>query len=193
MYVRLVGTSRGAFVQILPLVVMVALCVCLLIGLSDLLRDNDSWRPYLDPEVKRLMIVTSGIVSVGWLIVAVVLIAVGVGALGSIYGWASRGRVVLATPWGMVGYWRQRLRVDNGMVKVYVVSVERPAMRFLRHGPQLIFLSAGRKTIRMSSTVRYDPDTIVRLVQWLAKNGVAAVVEHHSRRNMWDTRPRING
>jgi hypothetical protein len=151
-------------------------------GLADL----DAVRPYIDPAAKRLFLIVGTVVLVGLVVVLVVQIGIALGWLAALYGREKDGRVWLATPLGLLGYWKQSLRLSLEPLNVRFVAVERPAAPFLSYGPQHGYISQRGKVVHMSTVGRYDPNSAQVLSDWLAARGIAASFEAQSvARQVW--------
>ena len=73
----------------------------------------------------------------------------------------------------MVGYWRQRLRLDRGVVVVRLVDGVRPS-RWHPYGVQHLYISQGDRTIHVASSIRFAPESRGLLVEWLESRGLTA-------------------
>ncbi|MBO1751364.1 hypothetical protein J4G33_06065 [Actinotalea sp. BY-33] len=137
-----------------------------------ILQNPDAARAYADPTAKAVFVVVGALCALAFLTFAVVQIAVGLGLIASLYGRpTARGRVVLASPWGMLGHPEQRVTLEPGEITVRLVD-EPPAFQVYSYGVQRLCLTQDATTLQIMSFVKYNATSRARLVNWLTTQGI---------------------
>ena len=161
-YTRLVSARRGAAQTLLFPALMVVVLVATLSAVPWSLRNPDLARTYIAPNVKVVFVIVGALSAFGFLVFAVVQIAVGFG--------------LLASPWGILGHPRQRLTVRPGEVAVRLVG-EPPAVQVYGYGVQRLHLTQADSTLHIVSYVKYNVASRKRLSDWLTAQGVTPVFD----------------
>ena len=169
---RLVSAQSGA-ARPLRFPAFVALVLVAFIGsVPWILQNPDSARAYVDPSAKAVFVIVGALCALAFLTFAAVQIAVGLGLLASLYGRrAVGGRVVLASPWGLLGHPRQRVTLEPGELTVRLVA-EPPALQVYSYGVQRLYLTQGSTTLHIVSFVKYSAGSRARLSDWLTAQGI---------------------
>ena len=176
MYQRLVTADASWKRPLVLPAVLAALLGAFLTQIPWQLRHLDAARAYLDPQVKQVFVIVAALVCAALLVYLVVQIAVGPGLLAGVYGQDRSGAVVLASPWGVVGHPRQRIRLVPGEVKVRLAA-EPPMLPILRNEFLSVYLLQGGKSLHVLSYVRYGEGSRALLVEWLTQRGITPVFE----------------
>ena len=170
---RLVSAARVPRTPLVPIPVGILVLALVLSRVPWTIAHPELARTWVAPEAKAVFLYFASIVIVGLVLVLALQALVGLGVLASLYGSDGRQGPVLATPLGVVGYWRQRLRLESGVVQVGLVEGVRPS-RWHRYGVQHLYISQGDRAIHVVSSIRFAPDSRRTLTQWLESRGLTA-------------------
>ena len=177
MYQRLISSAR---VELRPLVmptIGLAITVLYIAALPDALSSVGAARAYMDPTTKRAFLLAGGFACVAVAVFAFMIIAIGVGWIGSVYGKRTRtGRLILATPFGILGVPGQKIRLVGGDVSVHLIS-DTPLRPFYRSGVQRVSFEQGGRALKTASYVRYSVDSRRRLYGWFQAQGLRPIFD----------------
>ncbi|WP_149204649.1 hypothetical protein [Actinotalea subterranea] len=172
LYTRLVSARRGAAQTLIFPAFGLLVLLATLSGVPWAIQHPDLARTYIDPRAKAVYLIIAAAAIVVTIVFVAVHIATGLGLLASLYGRrTARGTTVLASPWGVVGYPRQRITVHPGRITVRLVD-EPPAFQFYAYGIQRLYLTQDDATLHILSYVKYDGASRRRLVDWLTSQGI---------------------
>lgn len=176
-YTRLVTARRGEAVTLWLPAVGAAGMATVLASLPWVLQNPHLVRTYIDPVAKTTFVVVGGAATAIMLLLVILLIATGLGVLASVYGRrANDATVVLATPLGVLGLPRQKMRVSPGTVTVRLVA-EPASAQVYRYGVQRVYFTQGELSLHTFSFVKYSEDSRARIESWLAAHGINAVFQ----------------
>jgi len=180
LYRRLVSAGHGSTQPLAFPAAGTVLAVLFLTAVPWSLRSTDLARTYLSPQGRQAIVLCGAAAAVVIVVVGAVQLSVGFGLLASVYGRDTRRGSILATPWGVAGLRRQRLRVTDGTVTVRMID-EPPFGPVYRYGVQRVYFSQGGRTLHTVSYVRYSEDSRNRLVGWLQERGATPLFEGDER------------
>jgi hypothetical protein len=175
---RLISTGKGARQPLIPISVVAIVLLAFVAATPWLLEHVDETRRYIDPGVKRAFFGVSALFLLAVVLVCVVTIAAGLGAIAVLYGRsaAARGSVTLSTPLGCLGVRSRRIELVAGDAAISVRAY--PAQRpFYSYGPTTVMIRQGNRSLRVTSLVSLGANSRQRLLTWLERAGVNAVLE----------------
>lgn len=173
MYRRLVTADPDDKRSVVFPMVGLAVTVLAVALVPWMIQNPELARPYLDPRGKAVALVLGGLVTSGVAVFIAVHVGVGGRLLASIYGRETSAGVVLASPWGVLGYPSQRVVLHPGNVHVHLIN-EAPAGPMFVHGMQRIYVTQGLSTLHVVSYTLYDDTSRARLADWLLRRGIRA-------------------
>ena len=177
MYRRLISSARVGLQPLVMPTIGLALAISYIARLPDTLSSVTAARAYMDPTTKQVLFLGAGLVFVCVGVFTSVIIAVGIGWLGSVYGKRTRtGQLILATPFGILGVPRQKIRLVAGDVSVHLVS-DAPLRPFYRSGVQRVSFEQGDQVLRTASYVKYSVDSRRRLYGWFQAQGLRPIFD----------------